>query len=417
MTCIIRIALQSGKLGRQRSDGFNMSTLQEAFITAEMVRWARRRTGEAREGLAGRIHVSPEKLASWEAGEDLPTFRQAQHLAHALNIPFGFLYLSAPPLIQIPIPDLRTVTGHLPAEVSVEFSDLVNSVLLKQQWYRDYLEGEGRKPLSFVGRFDLHSSIEVVAEGIKKTIGINEELRRESVSWEDFLRKLIQKSEASGLLVLRSGIVESNTKRKLSVDEFRGFAISDDLAPLVFINVRDSKAAQIFTLIHELAHIWIGQSGISNPNFRKRSSQQKNKVEQFCNRVAAEVLIPKAEFLKNWRGQVSIEGNLRQLCVRFRVSTVAVLRQAFELDKISETQYLRHYQLEVQKWNEREAISAETNGGDFYATLRARNGSVFTEAIVEAALEGRILKRDAARLLNVKIPTLLKVSEKLFGEK
>jgi Zn-dependent peptidase ImmA (M78 family) len=105
------------------------------------------------------------------------------------------------------------------------------------------------------------------------------------------------------------------------------------------------------------------------------------------------------------------------LSIRFRVSSVAVLRQAFELDKISETQYLRQYRLETQKWNERESESAETNGGDFYATLRARNGSVLTEAIVEAALEGRILKRDAARLLNVKVPTLLKVSEKLFGEK
>jgi Zn-dependent peptidase ImmA (M78 family) len=133
--------------------------------------------------------------------------------------------------------------------------------------------------------------------------------------------------------------------------------------------------------------------------------------------VAAEVLIPKDEFLKNWRDQVLIEANLRQLSIRFRVSSVAVLRQAFELDKISETQYLRQYRLETQKWNERESVSAETNGGDFYATLRARNGSLLTEAIVEAALEGRILKRDAARLLNVKVPTLLKVSEKLFGEK
>jgi Zn-dependent peptidase ImmA (M78 family)/DNA-binding XRE family transcriptional regulator len=394
-----------------------MSALQEAFITPEMVRWARRRTGEAREGLAGRIHVSPEKIASWESGEDLPTFRQAQHLAHALNIPFGFLFLSTPPQIQIPIPDLRTVTGRLPAEVSVEFSDLVNSVLLKQQWYRDFIEGEGRAPLAFVGRFGLDSPLDVVAENIRQTIGIDEEFRRESVSWEDFLRKLIQKSEDSGVLVLRSGIVESNTKRKLSVDEFRGFAISDDLAPLVFINVRDSKAAQIFTLVHELAHIWIGQSGISNPNFKKRSSQQKNRVEQFCNKVAAEVLIPRAEFLKYWREQVSIEGNLRQLCVRFRVSSMTVLRQAFELDKISEHQFLRQYQLEVQKWNERDAVAAESNGGDFYATLRARNGSVLTAAIVEAALEGRILKRDAARLLSVRVPTLLKVSEKLYGEK
>jgi Zn-dependent peptidase ImmA (M78 family)/DNA-binding XRE family transcriptional regulator len=394
-----------------------MSTLQEAFITAEMVRWARRRAGEALEGLAGRIHVSPDKIASWEVGEELPTFRQAQHLAHALNIPFGFLFLSTPPHIHIPIPDLRTVNGRFPEEVSVEFTDLVNSVLLKQQWYRDYLESEGREPLSFVGRFDLQSPISKVAEDIKHTIGIDEESRRESISWEDFLRKLIKKSEASGLLVLRSGVVESNTKRKLSVDEFRGFAISDDLAPLVFINVRDAKTAQIFTLVHELAHIWIGQSGISNPNFRKRSSQQKNRVEQFCNKVAAEVLIPKDEFLKIWRNQASVEANLRQLSIRFRVSSVAVLRQAFELDKISETQYLRQYRLETQKWNERESESAETNGGDFYATLRARNGSVLTEAIVEAALEGRILKRDAARLLNVKVPTLLKVSEKLFGEK
>ena len=126
-----------------------------------------------------------------------------------------------------------------------------------------------------------------------------EQIRRTSHTWDEFLRELTRSAEATGILVMRSGIVGGNTRRKLSVNEFRGFVISDDLAPLVFINGRDSKAAQIFTLVHELVHVWIDRSGISNPDPKDVPAELRNTVETFCNSVAAEVLVPHADFLKS----------------------------------------------------------------------------------------------------------------------
>lgn len=392
-----------------------MTTTQQAFITAEIAHWARERLGESHDSLAFRIKVAREKLVSWEKGDAYPTFRQAQQLAHALKIPFGYLFLSSPPKLDTPLPDLRTVPGQPSQPPSPAFLDLLNSVLLKQQWYREYLQEEGRETLGFVGRFNIRTSVHQVANDIRETLAVTDALRQDSVSWEDFLRKLIHNSESAGILVLRSGIVGSSTKRKLSTDEFRGFAISDDLAPLVFINVRDAKAAQIFTLAHELAHIWIGQSGISNHYMKRRSSEESNAVERFCNRVAAEVLVPREQFLARWHKAQTIQVNLTQLSSAFRVSTVVVLRQAYELDLISAQQYHYHFQREVEKWKKKE-VAAEASGGDFYATLYTRNSPVLTEAVVESALEGRLLMRDAAYLLSVKVPTLEKISGKLLSK-
>ena len=174
-------------------------------------------------------------------------------------------------------------------------------MLLKQEWYRDYAISEGRKALAFVGRFNLNSSYEKVASDVANELGINAEFRTAASNWEVFLTNFMASAEASGILVIRSGVVASSSKRTLNTKEFRGFVLSDPIAPLVFINGADSTSAQVFTLAHELAHLWIGKSGISNPNPKKRSTDENNTIERFCNQVAAELLVPHAEFLKRWR--------------------------------------------------------------------------------------------------------------------
>ncbi len=202
-----------------------MSTL-EANITPEVARWARERVGLPVETIAVRLNVKPEKVSAWEEGDELPTFRQAQTLARTLSIPFGYLFLSEPPELTTSLPDLRTVGGRETKDVSPEFLDLLYEVIIKQQWYRDYLVDESRKPCPFVGRFNVNEhSIEEVSKDIRQALSINDSLREESASWSDFLRKLILNAESLGVLVLRSGVVRGNNKRTLSVDEFRGFVL------------------------------------------------------------------------------------------------------------------------------------------------------------------------------------------------
>ena len=385
--------------------------MTEALVTPQLIEWARQRYHLAIDTAAEKLRIKPDKLEAWEKGNERPTFRQAQRLAQKLRIPFGYLFLSAPPAEKLPLPDLRIVAGTQPHPLSPDFSDLLNDVLRKQQWYREYQESEGTQPVPFIGRFTLSSSPEIIAVDIRDTLGINDKMRRESKNWELFLRDFIQRAENAGVLVLRSGIVGNNTSRPLNVEEFRGFAISDNLAPVIFINEQDAKAAQIFTLAHELAHLWIGESGISNPDYRKRSSQQQHIIDRFCDQVAAETLLPKKDFLSHWQNNKTLKDNLQALAVRYRVSEFVVLRRVYEREKLTADDYHTQYQELLADHKRRKS---KKGGGNFYLNLLARNSNTLTITLLVATAEGRVSLMDTARLLNVKVKTLPAIQNELL---
>jgi Zn-dependent peptidase ImmA (M78 family)/DNA-binding XRE family transcriptional regulator len=383
--------------------------MTEAFVTPEVVKWARQRRELSREAAAQRINVTPARLDSWESGTARPTFRQARTLAQKFNVPFGYLFLSSPPAQVITLPDLRTVANRPLTSASPELFDVLQDVLRKQEWYRDYQQSEGAEGLPFVARYSLTDDPRQIAADICATLSIGGDLRRRATSWDNFLRLLIRQAEGAGILVLRSGIVGNNTHRTLSVDEFRGFALSDELAPLVFINAQDGKAAQIFTFAHEIAHLWLGQSGISNLDYRRPSWQQEHDVDRLCDQVAAEMLLPSKEFLARWRDDRDIQENLEDLARQYRVSEFVVLRTAYENGKIGGRDY--RDQLEARKGRTRGEAG---QGGDFYRTLLSRNSSVLTLAVLAAAAEGRATYREASQLLNVKMATLPEIHRRLL---
>ncbi len=385
--------------------------MTEAFVTPQIIEWARQRYHLAIGTAAEKLKIKPNKLEAWEKGDERPTFRQAQSLAQRLHIPFGYLFLSAPPEEKLPLPDLRVVAGTQPHPPSPDFSDLLNDVLRKQQWYREYQESEGAQPIPFIGRFTLSSSPEIIAVDIRDTLGINDKMRQECENWELFLRDFIQRAESAGVLVLRSGIVGNSTRRPLNVEEFRGFAISDSLAPAIFINGQDAKAAQIFTLAHELAHLWIGESGISNPEYAKRSSQQQHIIDRFCDQVAAETLVPKQDFLSHWQDSKTLNDNLQALAARYRVSPFVILRRAYESEKLTTDDYHNQYQ---ELLADHKRIKSKKGGGNFYLNLLARNSNTLTITLLVATAEGRVSQRDTARLLNVKIKTLPAIQNELL---
>ena len=387
-----------------------MSTQGLAFITPELMRWARERRGISRDQLAKHLRVTPNQVLDWERGDSYPHFGKAINLARVLHVPFGYLFLSDPPSEDVPLPDLRTVTGEPVSKPSTDFLDLLNSVLIKQDWYREYAKKNDARPLSFVGRYQMTNDIEEVAEGLRDTLSINEELRRQCSSWTDFLVQVVSRSESAGILVMRSGIVGANTTRKLSVKEFRGFVISDPIAPLVFINATDAKAAQTFTLVHELSHIWIGESGISNLEPTEILEQgQHNKTELFCDRVTAEVLTPTSDFLNKWRSDLPRERAVQALARHFRVSTLVILRRALELDTISRNEFFALLQVEQEHWRRKK--TSEGGGGNFFNTLPARNSAKLTDTVLGALQKRRLMYSDAAKLLGVKVGTLAKLIE------
>ena len=387
--------------------------MDRAHVTPKLMVWARRRRGLGVEEVAKKLNVKPAAILDWEAGERQPTFRQAQKLAHALHVPFGYLYLSEPPREELPVSDFRIMPGEAPREPSPDLLDLLNDVLGKQQWFREYRRLEGIEELPFVGRYKPTDLEEEVASDIRDVIDVDG-ARERAPSWEAFLRELTQNAERSGIMVMRSGIVGNNTSRPLKVREFRGLSVSDEVAPLIFINGRDFKGAQIFTFAHEMAHIWVGQGGVSNPDYGLSSERQDNAVEQFCNRVAAETLVPGEDFRSRWEpGGLPLEAKLKGLSSHYKVSAMVILRQAHEHEFLPMAAYRDAYSRLVEQASEFESTGG--SGGNFHYTLTARNGTIFTEAVMSSAAQGALLSREAADMLGVKVKTLPGISQHLFG--
>ena len=388
----------------------------KAAVTPSLLSWARRRRGVEVPDLAKKLGVSPGALAAWERGDMMPTFRQARRFARALYVPFGYLYLREPPVEKVPLADFRTASRARP-EASPDLLDLLNDILGKQQWLREYRESEGAGSLPFVGSFDVTDSETAVAGDIRDTLDIDG-ARRRAAGWEGFLRNLVHNAEGAGISVMRSGVVGGNNYRPLGRDEFRGFSISDSIAPLVFINAHDFKGAQIFTLAHELAHIWAGKGGISNPDYGLQSDLQEVSVERFCNRVAAETLVPSEDFLSRWRSDNTPRGTkLESLRRHYKVSMMVVLRQALDSNLITVSEYRKRYANLVAQAKTADAAreAAEDQGGNFYRTLISRNGRTFTEAVVSSAAQGTTLSSEAAHLLDVKVRSLSGMVERIAG--
>jgi Zn-dependent peptidase ImmA (M78 family)/transcriptional regulator with XRE-family HTH domain len=372
-----------------------MRTASKAFVTPAMLRWARERTNTTIARLAKKLQVKPDLVASWEAGNVQPSFRQAETLAKRLYVPFAYLFLPAPPKEQIPLPDFRTI-GNLEFQASSDLIDLINDVLTKQTWYREFLQSEGRTELPFVDSFSADDSPDEVANNIAEILGITDEFRESCNSWDSFLVKLIARVQDNGILVMRSGTVAGNTHRAISPKVFRGFAISDDLAPLLFVNSADFRAAQTFTVAHELSHIWLGDTGISNEDLAEPDPSSR---EKHCDAIAAEFLAPKKSFLAQWNRQG--DRIISQLAQYFRVSSLVVLRRARDLDLITQKEFDDSFEQERKKYRR-----PAQGGGDFYRLLLARNGSLFTETVITAINEQKELYRDGARLLNVNVSTI-----------
>jgi Zn-dependent peptidase ImmA (M78 family) len=376
------------------------------------VKWARERNSLSVDALVDKY----KNYEQWESGEAYPTLRQAQELARKFRVPFGYLYLSTPPEEILPLPDLRTVAGAQPIKPSPDFLEVLYDALRKQQWYREYLESEDTSPLPFIDRFHPEDNQETVATDIRNTLGIDDNLRRKCGSWSDFLTKLVRQSENIGIVVLRNGVVGNNTHRSLNVEEFRGFAISDNLAPIVFINSKDAKVAQIFTFAHELAHLWIGASGVSNPDYALRSNQQQNDIERKCNSIAAEVLVPAVEFNKGWNDFTDVDDNLRRLAPKFKVSAFVILRRAYDLGKVQKILYQSKYK-ELLYLSQPPSCSDDTkkSRGNFENNFFARNSTQFATKALVAAAEGKLSPKIAANLLNVKLATVFSYQKELFG--
>ena len=361
-------------------------------VQSEMLRWACQRAGFNVADMEGYV----PRFSAWLRGDVRPTMRQLETFAKATHTPLGYLFLAEPPQEPLPVPDFRTLSDHAGRRPSPNLLDTIYAMQRRQAWLRETLvEGEA-EPLELVGSAHLSDPPEAVGREMRRIVGLDDGWAAGVGRWQDALSELRRGIEGLDIMAVINGVVGNDTHRRLSVEEFRGFALTDPYAPLIFVNGADAKSAQIFTLAHELAHIWLGREGLSG--FEELSPGGTD-VEDWCNRAAAELLVPARELKQRWQEARRDSSPFEALAREFKVSPIVAARRALNLRLIDRETFFAFYGDYVG----RERLGASrTGGGDFYNNQNTRLGKLFATQVLRAAMGGRIGFKEAYDLTGLR---------------
>ena len=375
----------------------------KAYITPKVLQWARESARMSLETAAAKVSIAPEKLIEWEDGSGQPTIKQAETLVKAYKRPFAIFFLPEAPRDFTPLQDFRKKTAKPLGTASVF---IIREIQQKQAWIRDVFENNNESVLPFVGRFSIQDNPVKVANDILDTLQIN----KNNYSVYGPINEWIDKAESRGIFISKTSFI--HTRLKLDSEEMQGFAIADSYAPFIFINSEDWNTSQFFTLVHELAHIWIAESGISNeiePELKHKGNLHP--IELFCNEVAANALMP-IEEIKNLDSAVFNSLNeVSKMSKKLGVSSFAFLFRALKLQIISIDKYRKlkiladsAYKAFLQREDEKKAKQKKQERGPNPYLLRLnKNSRLFTQIVLDAFRGGFVEPTLASSLLNTRI--------------
>jgi len=366
--------------------------MPRAPVKPELLRWARERVGRSVGDFKGNL----KKVAEWERAEAQPTFKQLEDFARATHVPLGYFFLPEPPEERIPIPDLRTIRKEDISHPSPDLLDTIHAMQRRQAWLReDLIECEAEPP-DFVGSARTADDPQGVGREMRRMVGLEDRWAEAVRTWREAVGELRRAIEDLGVMAVINGVVGNNTHRKLDVEEFRGFALSDEYAPLVFVNGADAKSAQMFTLVHELAHIWLGESALTDTGLTSQPSQE---IESWCDRAAAEFLVPGQELKACWRDVRHEEAPFEIIARRFKISPIVAGRRAMDMRLVSRETFFNFYEEYIAQERRQHFRSG---GGDFYNNQNTRVGERFAMHVFRAAKGGRLSFKEAYDLTGLR---------------
>ena len=375
-------------------------------VKPDMLRWAMNRAGLSTDDLYKKF----SKIAQWAQGTVKPTLKQLESFAKAVHVPVGYLFLPEPPREQLPVPDLRTIRKQKFSNPSPDLLDTIYAMQRRQSWLREELIECEAEPLDFAGSALLTDDPEEIGREMRRLTGLEDGWASRVRRWQEAVGELRRSVEQLGVMAVINGIVGNNTHRKLNVEEFRGFALSDEYAPLIFVNGADAKSAQMFTLVHELAHIWLGKSALTDATLM---SQPSENIESWCDRAAAEFLIPARELKACWRDIRHEEARFETVARRFKVSPVVVGRRAMDLRLVSRETFFDFYKEYITKERrQRPAVGK----GDFYNNQNTRVCEMFATQVIRAAKGGRLSFKEAYELTGLHGGTFQEYAHRLGVE-
>lgn len=360
-------------------------------INKEIIEWAIVRAGNQLED----FYLANLRVKEWVNGDGFPTIKQLEKFTQQVHVPFGYMFFNEPPKEEIPIPFYRTGKQNPRAEkVSLNVYHSIQILQERQNWLTDYLTDADYADLAFVGKFNTETPYHLIVQDIKNTLGLANDWASNFNTWEETLNYLTIQIEEIGIIVTFNGIVGNNTKRIIQPAECRGFVLVNKKAPFLFINSGDAKAAQLFTIIHELAHIWLGESaGFDN----KQLIPANDPIEILCDQVAAEFLVPERFLLEKWKET----HDFKYLSRLFKVSQIVIARRALDLNLITKAMFFSFYNNYMEQFHLKKDNS-KTSGGDFYATAKKRISLRFAGYVNNAVKENNLLFRDAYKLTSLK---------------
>ncbi len=372
-------------------------------VPPKVLRWACERAGYDVAQLSTRI----PQLPAWIRRERPPTLKQLEKLAKATHTPLGYFFLPEPPVERLPVPDYRTMAGAVQRTPSPDLLDTHYTMRRRQEWLRESLVESDVEPLAFFGTAGLADELDAVGREIRRTLGLDGGWAAGVRTWQDAVSELRRTIENLGVMAVINGVVGNNTHRRLRVDEFRGFALTDTFAPLIFVNGADAKSAQMFTLAHELAHIWLGMEGLSG--FQSLLPGGSD-VEDWCNVAAAELLVPARELRAQWRKVGRETSRFETLARVFKVSPIVASRRALDLNLVDRSTFFEFYEHYVRRELKR---GTTPTGGDFYNNQNTRVGELFATQVLRAAMEGRIGFKEAYDLTGLRGGTFQRYAGRL----
>lgn len=384
-------------------------------VNPEILRWARETAGLSLDDATNKLGIvaargvaGPERLAALEAGEAEPTRAHLVKMAKLYRRPLLTFYLPAPPRMGERGRDFRTLPPEHSRREDAVVDALVRDVGARQGMVRALLEAEEEaEPLPFVGSMSVRDGAEAVLASMVATLGLNLAQFRSGVHGDRRGKKgfpyLRERVERAGFFVLLMGNLGSHHSN-LDVEIFRGFALADPVAPFIVINDQDSDTAWSFTLLHELSHIWLGQTGVSGTSAGSR-------VEQFCNDVAGRFLLPADEIANEGRLRTAVfeavVARINEIAEERHVSCSMVAHKLYREGHIGLDMWIQLGRYFRRMWPsnrqaERNRERASESGPNYYVVRRHRVGSRLINLTRRMLADGSLAPSKAATILGTK---------------
>lgn len=338
-----------------------------------------------------------QKIEQWK--HKAPTIKQIEAISKKTHLPLGYFFMKTPPEEDLSFLDFRTIKSTEVTKASRNLIDTINDMERVRDWMREYRIHEDYAPLDFIGSVRVTDAPMDAATIIRQGLDLCADWFTASKTPEESFNLIRGRAGRAGIIVMMNGVVRNNTHRKLDIEEFRAFALIDDYAPLIFINSADSPNGRLFSLLHEIVHIWLGSSNLYN--VPPQTTHAISKKETFCNAVAAELIVPSDMFKTFWENETTdTPARVKTLSKKFRCSQVVIARRALDIGFIDSTAYQDIVDKAVDEFRKRGA-----GGGNYYRTAKSKIDYWLMAAVADDVWNGRTQYTEAFRLTNTTYST------------